>query len=115
MKGTSMEYKIRQSDGIAILEVSGSLDTASAESAEEKFQELLSSGAKKILVNAKGLDFIASSGLRVIMATGNKLAKVDGEIRLCNLNATVNDVFVMSSLDTIYKIFDTESEALKDF
>jgi anti-sigma B factor antagonist len=110
-----MEFEIREINDVSVIDMSGSLDTVSANSAEEQFEKLLSTGATKIIVNGQGVDYIASSGLRVIMATGNKLAKTGGEIRLCSLNETVLEVFVMSSLDTIYKISETEAEALKDF
>ena len=110
-----MEYKIRKVNDVDIVEMSGSLDTASAISAGEQLDKLLAAGATKIIVNGQGLDFIASSGLRVIMATGNKLAEAGGEIRLCGLNESVQEVFVMSSLDAIYKITATEDEALVNF
>ena len=100
---------------VDIVEMSGSLDTASATSAEEQLEKLLTAGATKIIVNGHGLDYIASSGLRVIMATGNKLTAAGGEIRLCELNESVKEVFVMSSLDEIYNITDTEEEALANF
>jgi anti-anti-sigma factor len=61
------------------------------------------------------LDYISSAGLRVLLATAQKLQAEDGALRVCNLNETVQEVFDISGFSTILSVFKTETEALNEF
>ena len=60
-------------------------------------------------------DFISSTGLRVVLATGKKIAAVQGKLMLCELNKTVSDVFKISGFSTMFAVFENEDEAIKKF
>ena len=110
-----MEVQIRESGDVKIVDIIGSLNTTTSTDAEAELNSILAQGTKKILINCEKLEYIASSGLRIIMATGIKLDNTGGEVRLCSLNEIVKEVFVMSSLDEIYGLYDDEQQALVDF
>jgi anti-sigma B factor antagonist len=61
------------------------------------------------------VDFIASTGLRVILATGKKLMATSGKLVICCLNPTVAEVFRMSGFSSMFPVFATEEEALASF
>jgi anti-anti-sigma factor len=61
------------------------------------------------------MEFISSAGLRVLLATAQELQKAGGELRVCNLNEEVNEVFDISGFSTILMVFKDESEALQGF
>ena len=107
-----IDLKIRENGKVKIIDIIGGLNTNTSSSVDEELNKIISEGYIYILVNGEKLDFIASSGLRVIMAASNKLRSAKGEIKLCELNSTVKNVFIMSSLEKIFGIFDTEDEAI---
>ena len=61
------------------------------------------------------LDYISSAGLRVLLAAAKQLKTTNGELRLCNLNEVVQEVFAISGFDMILPISESESEALEGF
>ena len=105
----------REENGVWVVEVEGKLNTGASPDAEKYLNKLLDEGATKILLSLEYLDFIASTGLRVILSTGKKLAKVGGKLALCNPNLTVNDVLKMSGFNQMFNVFDSEEEALAGF
>ena len=103
-----IDLKIRENGKVKIIDIIGGLNTNTSSSVDEELNKIISEGYIYILVNGEKLDFIASSGLRVIMAASNKRRSAKGEIKLCELNSTVKNVFSMSSLEKIFGITSFE-------
>jgi anti-sigma B factor antagonist len=110
-----MNIEIRESQGIKIIAFEGNLDTNTSPEAESKINELLDLGEKKLLVNFEQLNFISSAGLRILLATVKKLNASGGALRVCALNATVQEVFDISGFATILSVKGTEEEALSSY
>ena len=91
------------------------MDTNTAAKAQEELDGLLSQGAKKILLDFDGLDYVSSAGLRVLLATAKKLRTSGGAMRFCHLNDSVAEVFEISGFNTIFDVFPAEGDALNDF
>jgi anti-sigma B factor antagonist len=110
-----MQIEIKESQGIQIISFEGNLDTGTSPEAESKINELIAAGKQKLLVNFEQLNFISSAGLRVLLATVKKLNASGGDLRICSLNATVQEVFDISGFVTILNVKNTEEEALSSF
>jgi len=110
-----MKIETRESQGIQIIACEGNLDTNTSPEAESKINELIDAGNQKLLVNFEQLNFISSAGLRVLLATVKKLNASGGDLRICSLNATVQEVFDISGFVTILSVKSTEEEALSSF
>ena len=110
-----MKIETRESQGIQIVAFEGNLDTNTSPEAESKINELIDAGKQQLLVNFEQLNFISSAGLRVLLATVKKLNASSGDLRICALNATVQEVFDISGFVTILSVKSTEEEALSSF
>ena len=110
-----MKIETRESQGIQIVSFEGNLDTNTSPEAESKINELIDAGNQKLLVNFEQLNFISSAGLRVLLATVKKLNASGGDLRICSLNPTVQEVFDISGFVTILSVKGTEEEALSSF
>ena len=110
-----MKIETRESQGIQIVAFEGNLDTNTSPEAESKINELIDAGKQQLLVNFEQLNFISSAGLRVLLATVKKLNASGGDLRICSLNATVQEVFDISGFVTILSVKNTEEEALSSF
>jgi anti-anti-sigma factor len=93
----------------------GKMDTRTSPEAEKYVNGLLDEGETNILMNFEDLDFISSTGLRVVLSTGKKLMASSGKLTLCNPNITVNDVLKMSGFNRMFGVFETEEEALASY
>lgn len=102
----------RDENGTMVVDIEGKMNTETSPEAEKYINALLDEGAVKILFNFEHLDFVASTGLRVILLTGKKLAKIGGKLAICTPNLAVLDVLKLSGFSKMFGVFDTEKEAL---
>jgi anti-anti-sigma factor len=114
-EAVKVKITLRDVREIKIAELEGELDTLSAPEAEIELNRVVEQGAKKILVNFEHLDFIASSGLRILLAAAQRLKTDGGELRVCSLNETVQEVFDISGFSTLLSVYESEKEALDTF
>jgi anti-sigma B factor antagonist len=110
-----MEISIRKTDEASILDFSGNLDTNTSIDAEKIINSLIEDGADTILFNFIDLNFITSSGLRVLLSTAKKLRISGGKMKICGLNPTVQEVFDISGFGSILSLATNEEEALAAF
>lgn len=110
-----MKINNREVSGINVVDVDGNLDTNTSPTAQEHIDQLVQTGANKILLNFEKVNYISSAGLRVLLATAKQLRKQGGDLRLCNLNHNVQDVFEISGFISILKVFDSENDAMDGF
>ena len=110
-----MDIETRDSKDVKVVDIVGKLNTGTSPEAEQFLKELLDNGANKILLNLEELDYISSTGLRIILATGKKLQGTGGKLLLCNLNPTVKEVFKISGFSSMFGVYENEEEALGNF
>jgi anti-sigma B factor antagonist len=110
-----MEISISESGDVRILSFQGNLDTGTSSEAESQINGLIEAGAQKLLVNFEQLEYISSAGLRVLLATAKKLKPSGGNLKICCLNQTVQEVFDISGFSTILSVTASEEEALGAF
>lgn len=87
-----MEFLEEKRDGTCVVLLKGRLDAASAEMAQTRLMEI-TEREKNIRMDLKDLEFISSSGLRVILLVSKKVKKMEGSFILSNLNEEVKEIF----------------------
>lgn len=107
-----MQITTTDSGDVKILSFQGNLDTNTSPDAESEINALIDAGAQKLLVNFEKLDYISSAGLRILLATAKKLKASGGDLMICCLNETVQEVFDISGFATILNVTKSEEEAL---
>lgn len=86
----------------AVFSLEGRLDTITAPELEKALQESID-GIKSLAFDFGKLDYISSAGLRVILAA-QKLMAGKGEMKVCNLNETVKEIFEVTGFSDILTI-----------
>ena len=93
-----MNTSFEEIDGKYVATLKGEMDTAAAVEAEEVLKPLYQSNGKDVIINCTELEYIASSGLRVLMNLLKK-AKADGNrVVLKDVNAVIRDVLELTGL-----------------
>ncbi len=110
-----LEVTSRDVGEVKVLEFEGNLDTNTSPDAQERLDGLVSGGSTKILINFGKLNYLSSAGLRVLLATAKRLRASSGDLRLCGLNESVDEVFEISGFSSILSVHGSESEALEGF
>lgn len=98
-----MNVKIEEIDGKYVATLQGEMDTAAALEAEEVLKPLYTSNGKDVIIDCKGLEYIASSGLRIILSI-LKGAKASGSrVVLRDVNDDIKNVFKLTGFISIFE------------
>lgn len=100
-------------DDISVLSVSGKIDAVTSKDLEAALIGLIDKNEIFLVVNMEKVEFLSSSGLRVLMASLNKLKHKDGDLLLATLQPFVKDVFFMTGANRFFSIFPSQGEAIK--
>lgn len=87
-----------EDDGTVMLK--GRLDASQAEAAEAVMDDIEGT----CVVDFSELDYISSAGLKVLLATQQRLWESGGEIRLAGMTPHVRMVFDLAGFDNVFKI-----------
>ncbi len=110
-----MEINEEKTESCTIIGIIGRLDTTNYGALENKLKELIDSKHNKILVNCEMMDYVSSSGLRILLMTLKSISQANGKFVLCNLQENIKEIFEISGFNSIFEIYPTQSEALKVF
>ena len=76
---------------------------------------LVNGGVLKIYINFSNVKYIDSSGIGVLINTAKKIRTNSGELILSNLSSDIKKIFSTVNLDSYFKIFKSEPEAINHF
>jgi len=107
-----MELEEKREANVAILTLNGRLDAYSSNELERSISALIDDGSVRIVVNFDGVDYISSSGLRVMLASQKRLKKEEGDLKLACLKPYVKEVFDIAGFTRLFEIYDQEEEAV---
>ncbi|QJT07498.1 STAS domain-containing protein [Oceanidesulfovibrio marinus] len=102
-----------QEGAVTIITVSGRLDSNESQGLEEKVVEVLELGGSKLLFDFNDLEYINSSGLRILVMAYQRLKKkTDGTVAICGLRDYIQEIFEISGYDRLFLIFRNKEDAL---
>ena len=97
-----MTIEIKKNAEATIIEIVGRLDTITAPELEKTINEDIGD-AKNIILDVKGMEYISSAGLRVLLGVQKKMQKI-GSMRVKNVCEEVMEVFEMTGFADILTI-----------
>ena len=74
--------------------------------------ERVGSGDRRLIVDFSRLDFISSSGMRVLLIAAKALKAGEGTLVLCAMKNHIEEVFRISGFDRIIPIEESRESAL---
>ena len=97
-----MTIEIKKNAAETIIEIVGRLDTITAPALDKTINEDLGD-TKNLVLDVKGMEYISSAGLRVLLGAQKKMQKI-GSMTVKNVCAEVMDVFEMTGFADILVI-----------
>lgn len=98
-----MTIDIQKSENQILAILDGELDTAAAADAGVSLQPLLESEGKDVVIDCTRLEYIASSGLRLLLGILKKAKSVGSRVVLKNVNDVVKDVLELTGFISIFE------------
>lgn len=107
--------KTKQVNTDLVIYLKGRLDVHLSTEVEKDIQEIINRNSDaSLILNLADVEYMSSSGLRVLVAT-MRLLKANGKaLKLCNLNQAVLKVFEVVELMDMFDIYETEESALEN-
>ena len=97
-----MTIEIKRNAETTTIELGGRLDTTTAPALDKTINEDLAN-TKNLILDIKGLEYISSAGLRVLLGAQKKMQKI-GTMKVTNVCEAVMEVFEMTGFADILVI-----------
>ena len=97
-----MNTKIEKIDGKFVATLEGEMDTAAAVEAEEVLKPLYQSSGKDVIIDCKGLEYIASSGLRILLSILKAAKAAGSKVIMRDVNDDIKNVFKLTGFISIF-------------
>jgi anti-sigma B factor antagonist len=106
----------REANGVYILTLKGRLVLGQESSGfRATVENLLSSGATRIVINLEHANYIDSAGLGALMEAHRTTKAKGGRLALCNLGQNFRQALEFARLLTIFETFPTQDAAVESF
>jgi len=69
----------------------------------------------KLLLDFQNVDHLSSAALGMLINVNQKIKGQSGQLRLSNIKAQILEVFKITKLDKLFRIFPTRNDALGSF
>ena len=97
-----MNIEMKRNAEVTTIEITGRLDTTTAPVLDKTINEDME-GTKDLILDLKGLEYISSAGLRVLLSAQKKMMKI-GSMKVVNVGETVMEVLEMTGFADILVI-----------
>ena len=97
-----MTIEIKKNNQETIIEIVGRLDTVTAPALDKTINEDIGD-TKNLVLDVKGMEYISSAGLRVLLAAQKKMQKM-GSMKVIGVCEEVMEVFKMTGFADILVI-----------
>ena len=106
-----MTVFIRESDAAQVVDVEGDVDLGTSPNLRRTLFDLL--GKKpKLAVNLRGVRYIDSSGIATLIEVLKSTQRLPMEFVLFGLSPAVQNAFRLTHVNRIFRIVETEEQAL---
>ena len=118
MEGLILDIKVstKTIENIAEqVDVSGEIDVYTSPKVKDTINALIEKGAYNLIVNLEQVRYIDSTGLGVLIGALKKVREHEGHIFLVCVDQQIKKVFTITGLVKIFRIFNTNEEAVAAF
>ena len=117
MAETSDIVHMSEHDGVQVVRLrSGAIrEEREVEALGRELLALAEEPGRRIVLSFLGVQHLTSLALGKLIQVRKRLAESGGEMRLADIHPQIYEVFRITHLDRIFKIFEHEREALASF
>lgn len=112
----SLDIVQRDREGVILLDLKGRITIGEeATRFRAAFERVSSQSGSRLLLNMLEVDYVDSTGLGALVMCSTYLKKSDGIAKLVNVNRRNIELIVMTKIDSIFEVFDDETDAINSF
>jgi anti-anti-sigma factor len=107
-----MQISQYQQGNVQVLALSGRVDELASPELDQTFGELIASGEQRVVVDMAGVEYISSSGLRVLLMLYKTMKQTNGHLKLSALSPFVTEVFNVTNYHTLFDVHPNAESAV---
>ena len=97
-----MKTKIEELDGKYVVTLEGEMDTAAAMEAEKTLAPLYKTDGRDVVIECEGLEYIASSGLRILLNILKGARAGGSQVIMRHVNEDILNVFKLTGFIDLF-------------
>lgn len=113
MTTRELEATVRQTTGVAVVDLSGEINGFARETLDAAYEEAEAAGPEAVLLNFSGVDYINSTGIALIVGLLAKARASRRKLYACGLSAHYVEIFDITRLSDFMNVFDDEQSAIR--
>jgi len=116
MTEQNKSLNITEQDDITIIELTDKkiLDEINITQIGEKLNTLVAdSGDPKIVMDFASVSHMSSSALGMLITVNKRVRERKGQLKLCNIQPAIYEVFVITRLNEIFDIYQSRDKAIE--
>lgn len=110
-----MNISERTVNEVTVLDLDGDLAREENAQFKKRVAATIAAGVRKMIVNLAGVGHMDSSGLGELISCYTAMQRVSGDIKLLRPNYRLQNLLVITKLNTVFETFDSEPAAVSSF
>jgi anti-sigma B factor antagonist len=110
-----MKITSTQQAGICIISIVGRVDSLTSDETGKFLEDQIAQGKVRLIVDLSQVDYMSSSGLRVLMNTLKSTRQQKGDLYLAGLQENIRQLLDLAGFTSIFKIYSTLPNATAAF
>jgi anti-sigma B factor antagonist len=111
-----LEIAHREREGIKLIDLKGRIVVGEEASVFRNAIERLSAEpGLQLILNMQEVDYVDSTGLGAMVMCSTRIRNASGVAKLVYVNRRNIELLVMTKIDTMFEVFDDETEAVNSF
>jgi anti-sigma B factor antagonist len=105
--------KVKRLDGVVVATPRGYLvGGEETDELEKVIRDLAAEGNLCLVINLGETQHINSTALGVLITGHTNYAKRQGQMKLCNVDKRIQNIFVITKLSLVFDVYDNEEKAI---
>ena len=109
-----MEIAERKMGNACVVGITGRLDSGTSDGLAQRLHRLIDGGERRLVIDGEHLEYISSTGLRVLLVAAKRLKAIDGKIVLSSLRPHILEVFEIAGFTSIFPIYGNADQAAEE-
>ncbi len=105
-----MQIGVEHKNGFIVATIAGKIDATTSPEFEDRMMNLIDDGAKYIILDLGEVPYLSSAGLRILILLAKHLYGT-GQLALCNVRETVDEIISMAGFKNYMLFFSTREDA----
>jgi anti-anti-sigma factor len=99
----------------SVIDIHGEINAFAENALMDAYTRATTNGAKNILLNFSGLEFMNSSGIGLLVTLLIRVQRQKQQLAACGLNHHYEQIFDLTRLNEAIQIYSDEAQALQAF